>query len=56
MLIRGKRFKVPEAYSKGLEDRLVNDQQFSEELEKYRVKDIRDACAQSGTPRAKPKS
>ena len=55
MLNRGNRFEVPEAYPKGSEGRLVNDQRF-EELEKYLVKDIHDACAQNNNPRTKPKS
>ena len=56
LLIRGKQFKVPEAYPKGAEGRLVNDQQFILELEKCLLKDIRDACAWNSNTRAKPKS
>ena len=56
LLICGKRFEVPEAYSKGAEGQLVNDQQFIHEHEKYVVKDIRGTCARFKDPRAKPKS
>ena len=56
MLIHGKRFKVPEAYPKGAEGRLVNDQQFVGDLNKYLVKDIFDAGAWNSNPCAKPKS
>ena len=56
MLIRGKRFKVPEAYPKGAEGRLVSDQQFIDHLKIYLVKDICGACAQNNNPCAKPKS
>ena len=51
MLIRGKRFEVPQGYPKGPEGWLVNDQKFIDELH-----DIRDACAQNTNPRAKPTS
>ena len=34
VLIHGKQFEVLEAYSKSAEGRLVNDQQFIQELEK----------------------
>ena len=51
-----KRFKVREAYPKGSEGWLVNDQRFIEELEKYLVKDIYDTCVQNKNPRAKLKS
>ena len=55
VLIRGKGVEVPEAYPKGSEDRLVNDQRFIQELEEFLVKDIRDACARNSNPCAKPK-
>ena len=56
VLIRGKRFYVPEGYPKGAEGRLVNDQQFIDDLTNMFVKDIREACARNTNPRAKPKS
>ena len=37
LLICGKQFEVPEAYPKGAEGRLVNDQQFIDDLNKYLV-------------------
>ena len=40
-------------YPKGADGRLVNDQQFIEQLEKYLVG---DACAQNSNARAKLKS
>ena len=55
VLIRGKRVEVPEAYPKGAEGRLVNDQRFLQELEQFLAKDICDACARNSNPRAKPK-
>ena len=55
MLIGGKHLEVPEAYPKGAEGRLVNDQQFIQELEQFLSKDICDACAWNNNPRAKPK-
>ena len=51
-----KFFKVPEAYPKGAEGRLVNDKWFIRELEEMLVKDIRNACARNTNPRAKPKA
>ena len=54
MLIRGKRFEVPKAYPKGIEGRLVNDQQFIDDLNKYLVKDISDTCARNSNLRTKP--
>ena len=56
VFIRGKLFKVPEAYPKGALRRLVNDKRFIRELEELLVKDIRDACARNTNPRAKPKA
>ena len=56
VLIRGKRVEVPEAYPKGAKGRLVNNQWFIQQLEQFLSKDVRDACAQSSNPRAKPKS
>ena len=56
VFIRGKLLEVPEAYSKGVEGRLVNDKQFIRELEELFVKDIRDACARNTNSRAKPKA
>ena len=47
VFIRGKLFEVPEAYPKGAEGRLVNNQQFIRELEELLAKDIRDACARN---------
>ena len=55
VLIRGKRYEVPEAYPKGAKGWLVNDQKFIDELNEYLVKDICDACAQDTNPHAKPK-
>ena len=34
----------------------MNDEQFIDDVNKYLVKDIRDACARTRNPRAKPKS
>ena len=34
----------------------MNDQQFIVLLNKYFIKDIRDACSRNNNPRAKPKS
>ena len=56
VLFRGKQFEVPKAYPKGAEGPLVNNQQFIQELEKYFVKDIRDACARNNNLCAKPRS
>ena len=56
VFIPGKLFEVPEAYPKGAEGRLVNDQQFIREPEELLAKDIRDACARNMNPRAKPKA
>ena len=56
MLVHGKRLEGPETYPKGTEGRLVNDQQFIGDLNKYLVKDIRDACARNNNPRAQAKS
>ena len=56
VFIRRKFFKVPEAYPKGAEGRLVNDNRFIRELEEMLVKDIRNACARNTNPRAKPKA
>ena len=56
MFICGKRIEVPEAYPKGTEGRLVNDQRFIRELEEFFAKDIRDACAWNTNSRAKPKA
>ena len=47
VLIRRKRAEVPEAYPKGSEGWLVNDQRFIQELEELLAKDFRDAlCAE----------
>ena len=54
VLIRGKRVEVPEAYPKGTEGGLVNDQQCIQDLDRLLVKDIRDACARNNNPCAKP--
>ena len=43
-------------YPKGAAGRLLNDQQFIDDLNKYLVKDICDACAWNNNPHAKPKS
>ena len=56
MLLHGKRFEVRKAYPNGAEGRLVSDQQLIQELEKYLVKNIHDACERNINPRAKPKS
>ena len=56
MFIHGKFFEVPEAYPKGAQGRLVNDQRFIRELKELLAKDIRDACARNTNPRAKPKA
>ena len=56
VFIHGKRVEVPEAYPKGVEGRLVNDQRFFQELEELLAKDIRDACARNTDLRAKPKA
>ena len=56
VFIRGKLFEVLEAYPKGAEGRLVNDQRFIRELEELLAKDIRDACARNTDPCAKPKA
>ena len=56
VFIRGKLVEVPEAYPKGAEGRLVNDQQFIQELEELPAKDICDACVRNTNPRAKPKA
>ena len=56
VFIRGKLVEVPEAYPKGAEGRLVNDQQFIRELEELLVKDICGACARNTNPGAKPKA
>ena len=59
VLICGNRLEVPEAYPKGTEGWLVNDQQFIylfiQELAQFLAKDIRDTCARNSNPRAKPK-
>ena len=47
MFIRGKLFKVPEAYPKGAKGRLGNDQRFIREFEEFLAKDIRDVCARN---------
>ena len=56
VLICGKRVAVPEAYPKGTEGWLLNDQQFIGQPEECRAKDIRDACARNTNLRAKPKA
>ena len=56
VFIRGKLFEVPEAYPKGAEGRLVNDERFIREPEELLVKDIRNACARNTYPCAKPKA
>ena len=56
VFIRGKLFEVPEAYPKGAEGRLVNDQRSNREVEELLAKDIRNACARNTNPRAKPKA
>ena len=56
VFIRGKLFVVPEAYPKGAEGRLVKNKRFIRELERLLAKDIRNACARSTNPRAKPKA
>ena len=56
MLILGKRFEVRKAYPKGAQGVLVNDLLFIDDLNKYLIKNIRDACARNNNPRPKPKS
>ena len=55
MLICGNQFEFPKAYPKDAEGWLVNDQQFIDDLNKYLVKDIRDACARNSNPHAQRK-
>ena len=56
MFIRAKRVEIPEAYPKGAEARLVNDQLIIRGLEECLAKDTRDTCAPNTNPRAKPKA
>ena len=56
VLICGKHVQVPEASPKGAEGRLVNDQQFIDELEHFLAKDTRNACARNNNPCAKPRA
>ena len=55
VLIRGKCLEAPEAYPKGGEGRLVNDQRLLQAMEQFLAKDIHDACARNNSPHAKPK-
>ena len=56
VFVRGKCVELPEAYPKGAQGQLVNDQRCIRELEEFLAKDIRDTCAQSTNLRAKPKA
>ena len=55
VLIRGKCVQVPEVHPKGAEGRLVNDQRFVQELEKFLAKDVGDTCAWNNNLHAKPR-
>ena len=56
VLMCGKRVEVPEAYPKGAEGRLVNDQRFVQGLECFFAKDFLGACARNNNLCAKPKA